>query len=45
MKKVKETKSRKKEFNKGEVFTRIMAGILLVLMVGGVCASLIFALI
>ncbi len=45
MKNIKETKSKKKEFNKGEVFTKIMAGILVILMLGGVCASLIFALI
>ena len=45
MKKDKEKIKRKKEFNKGTVFVRIMATILIILMLGGTFASLIFALI
>lgn len=41
----KELKKQKREFNKGTIFVRIMAGILAILMLVATCASLIFALI
>ena len=44
-KKNKEEKKKRREYNKGTVFVKIMAGILALLMVGGTCATLIFALI
>ena len=45
MKKNKEQNKKRREHNKGEIFTKIMAGILAILMLGGTCATLIFALI
>lgn len=44
MKKNKENKVTKKNREKGEVFVKIMAGILAILMLVGTCASFIFAL-
>lgn len=44
MKKEKEQNKKRREHNKGEIFTKIMAGMLAVLMIGGTCATLIFAL-
>ncbi len=34
-----------REFNAGKVFGRIMAAILVILMIAGTCATLIYALI
>ena len=48
MKKNKENKIKNKEqrkFDKGQVFVKIMAGILAILMVLSIAASLIFALV
>lgn len=44
MSKNKEEKKRKREYNRGRVFVKIMAGILALLMVVGTCATLIYAL-
>ncbi len=45
-KKEKSEKNKKhREFNAGRIFGRIMAGILVLMMVAGTCATLIYALI
>lgn len=38
-------KTEKKRYDKGQVFVKIMAGILAVLMLGGTVISLVYALI
>ena len=42
----KETRNKEqRRFDKGQVFTKIMAGILAIMMIMSVCATLIYALI
>ena len=41
----KEINKEQRKYDKGQIFVKVMAGILALLMVGGTCATLIFALI
>lgn len=42
--KEKEKNVKKHKYDKGEIFVKVMAGVLAVLMVVGTCASLVYAL-
>ena len=42
---VKKKKEQKKQYDKGQIFVKVMAGVLTVLMLGGTVISLIYALI
>lgn len=43
--KKKEISAEKRKYDKGQVFVKIMAGILAILMLGGTAISLVYALI
>lgn len=43
--KKKEVSSEKRKYDKGQVFVKIMAGILAILMLGGTAISLVYTLI